>query len=207
MKTIGEYLTEGRRQKGLNINELAGITKIRASFLVDLENEKWQNLPEYPVVVGFVKSVAGVLDMNSAQAVALLRRDYPPKRVVAAPKAEIKREFRVSPQLAFFTGAGVVVVAIAAYLIFQYLSFVQAPMLVVEVPAEGQAVFERELTVSGSTSQGARVIVNTQPALVEADGGFFTTIEINESITRIEVVATSRAGKETRVVRTIKPEF
>ena len=75
------------------------------------------------------------------------------------------------------------------------------------MPTESQVVFENQLTVLGTTDPSSTVIVNAQPALVEEDGDFSTTIVINKDTTVVEVVATSRAGKETRVTRTIKPEL
>ena len=72
---------------------------------------------------------------------------------------------------------------------------------------DNQVVLTRELAVYGKTNASTTVIVNTQPALVADDGAFATTIEINEDTTKVEVVATSRAGKETRITRTIKPEL
>jgi len=207
MKTIGQYLRSSRKKKGISIGNLSDVTKIKESFLAALEKEKWQELPEFSVISGFVKSIAGELGASRDQASALLRRDYPPKMVVSQPKAEIRREFRISPQLTFFIGVGAVIVVIAVYLVAQYISFVRPPALVVAVPAENQVVLTRGLIVSGKTDPNTTVIVNTQPALVEEDGDFTTTIEINDNTNTVEVVATSRAGKETRVRRTIRPEF
>ena len=207
MKTIGKYIIRARKQKGLSIGELSGATKIRESFLVALEKEKWAQLPEFSVVTGFVKSVAGALDMSREQAVAVLRRDYPPRKLEESRRSELTPEFRISPQLAFFSGVTLVILVIVGYLVVQYISFVRPPSLSVEVPVDNQVVLTRELAVYGKTNASTTVIVNTQPALVADDGAFATTIEINEDTTKVEVVATSRAGKETRITRTIKPEL
>ncbi len=207
MKTIGQYLRDARKEKGLSVKELSDITKIRESFLRALEGERWQALPEFSVVSGFTKSVAGALELDRGQMVAVLRRDYPPKKTSVLPKPEMRKEFRVGPQLVFFLGVGTVVVGIIIYLATQYLSFIRPPSLIVDMPTESQVVFENQLTVLGTTDPSSTVIVNAQPALVEEDGDFSTTIVINKDTTVVEVVATSRAGKETRVTRTIKPEL
>lgn len=207
MKTIGQYLRNKRKEKGLTIRELSKITRIRENFLRAIEREEWGALPEFTVVAGFVRSVAGALEADRNQTAALLRRDYPPRKPVVQEKEMPINEFRVSPQHVFFAGVGIVVLAIAAYLIAQYMAFTRPPELSVDVPSEGQVVLERQLTVLGKTDPTATVIVNTQPALVAEDGSFSTTIVVNESTSLVEVVATSRAGKETRISRTIKPEF
>lgn len=193
----------------MSFEDLSAKTKIRREFLVAIEKEEWGKLPEFSVVSGFVKNMADAVEMNREQAVALLRRDYPPTENVksVSPRPEVPREFRLSPQLTFFLGVGAVIFTIALYLLFQYFSFMRPPTLTIYTPDEGEIVFERELSVTGKTDPNTTVIVNSQPALVDDDGIFATTIEITENSISIDVTAKSRAGKETRINRKIKPEL
>jgi len=208
MKTIGQYLHGARREKKLSIGDVSELTKIKKEFLVAIEKENWEALPEFPSVVGFVKSFAGAVNMESTQAVALLRRDYPPKKnVTVSPQLDIPREFRWSPRLTFLLGAGAIVIMIAGYLVAQYLAFVRPPKLVVNTPEENAVILGDEVVVSGITDPNTTVIVNTQPVLVNTDGNFTTTIKITQNSTQVEVTATSRAGKETKLLRTIRPEL
>lgn len=210
MKTIGQYLRESRKEKKLSFEDLTSKTKIRREFLMAVEKEDWEKLPEFSVVSGFVKNMADAVGLNREQAVALLRRDYPPKASKPAqvnPKPEVPREFRVGPQLTFILGVGAVIVAIVLYLVFQYMNFMRPPMLTVASPEENVVVLSDELQVSGKTDPNTTVIVNTQPALVDDGGNFTTIIEVTERMTNVEVRAISRAGKETRVTRTIRPEL
>ena len=212
MKTIGQYLRAARKAKKMSISELAEKTKIRRDFLVAIEKERWRALPEFTVVSGFVKNIADSVGMNKQQAVALLRRDYPPadkktQQTDTLPKKEIESEFRWSPRLTFFAGVGAIILAVAVYLIVQYITFVRPPNLMVSSPEENQVVLARELAVSGKTDPNTSVVVNTQPALVADTGEFHTRIDIDESVTTIEVRAVSRAGKETIITRTIRPEL
>lgn len=209
MKTIGLYLREQRKRKNLSFEDLSAKTKIRREFLVSVEKEEWDKLPEFSVVSGFVKNMADAVEMDRQQAVALLRRDYSLRNAKAEvnPRPEVPREFRLSPQLTFILGVGAVIGAIAFYLLFQYFSFTRPPALAIYTPEEEEIVFEQELSVTGKTDPGTTVIVNSQPALVQEDGLFATTIEITQNSTIIDVVAKSRAGKETRISRKIKPEL
>jgi cytoskeletal protein RodZ len=194
----------------MTLGDLSEKTKIRKEFLDAIEKEQWRALPEFSVVTGFVKSMADAVSLNRDQAVALLRRDYPPSEKntgLVTPKPDIPKEFRWSPRLTFLAGVGVIVLGIAGYLVLQYISFTRPPEVVVEAPQENEVVLTSELEVVGKTDPSTTVIVNTQPALVDENGEFHTIIEINESITKIEVKAVSRAGKETVVTRTIKPEI
>ena len=79
MKTIGIFLKEARVKKRFSQEKIANETKIKKEFIISIEKENWEALPEYPVVIGFVKKISKYLKLDERQAVAFLRRDYPPR--------------------------------------------------------------------------------------------------------------------------------
>lgn len=207
MKTIGKFLKDVRVEKKYSRARVAKITKIKASFIKAIEKESWEALPDFPVVLGFVKSIAGVLKTDEHRAVALLRRDYPPRVLPINPKPDVSSKFTWSPKFTFLVGLGLVLVAIFGYLTIQYFHFISPPKLTVESPKEGQVVREKDISVSGKVDPEATLKINNQPVLVEEDGAFEAEIEIFEGTEEIVVKAVSRSGKETVVRRKIKPEL
>jgi cytoskeletal protein RodZ len=197
MKSIGETLKEARTKKKLSVENLSTKTKIRREFLEAIENENWSKLPEFPVVIGFVKSIAGSLKLNSETVAALLKRDYPPRTIRINPKPDISRNFIWSPKLTFWLGIIIVSFAVLGYLITQYIGFKSPPKLSIDYPKDGQLVTERQIFVSGQTESDVTVKVNNQPALVDSDGNFSTKIEVSPETKEIIVVADSRSGKES----------
>lgn len=207
MKTIGEVLRNARQKKRYSRQRLEEVTKIKKEFIEALENENWQDLPEYPVVQGFVKNIAGVLKVNPRQPVALLRRDYPPKKLAVNPKPDLNEQFRFSPKITFFLGAGLVTLVIIAYLVFQYLNFIKPPQLQVTSPVENQLVQESDVAVVGKTDPEATIRVNNQPVLIQEDGSFSVMIPVSEETEAIIIEAVSRSGKETILHRKIRTDF
>jgi len=207
MRTVGKFLKETRVKKKHSRVALEKVTKIKREFIEAIEEENWEELPEFPVVAGFVKSIAGVLKIEQKQAVALLRRDYPPKKLAINPKPDVSDRFTWSPRLTFLAAVVIVSLGIFSYLGFQYINFVSPPHLLVEYPKDGQIVTEEILQVLGATDPEATVKVNNQPVLVSGDGRFSTEIEIIEGTGEVEVKATSRSGKETVVKRKIITEL
>lgn len=208
MKTIGELIRKKRKEKKLSRKSLEKKTKIKEEFIKAIEKEAWRKLPERAVVAGFVKNIAKTLDMDQKQATALFRRDYPPdKNLRVNPKPDVSSEFTWSPKWTFFVGVFVVVLIILGYLGFQYSNFIQPPKLTLEMPAETQVVTEKNLVVEGTTDPDASVLVNNQPVIVDESGNFRTQVEIYEGTEEIVVMATSRSGKETKVVRKINVEL
>jgi cytoskeletal protein RodZ len=207
MKTIGGAIKEARTRKKYSLSKLEEVTKIKKDFISALEKEDWGSLPEFPVLSGFVKSIAGALGAGEKSLLALLRRDYPPKALSINPKPDVGDKFVWSPKLTFAVGVGVIMVLVLGYLGIQYKKFISPPSLSVLEPKEEQIVKERRVKVTGKTDGDAIVKINNQPVLLDSEGNFEAEIEIFEGTDEIVVKAQSRAGKETVVRRKIIPEL
>jgi cytoskeletal protein RodZ len=207
MRTIGLALKEARERKRYSLGHLEELTKIKKVFLASLEKEEWTLLPEFPVVVGFVKNITKFLEMDERGAVALLRRDYPPKKLSINPKPDVSDKFTWSPKFTFLVGTGIIIALLLGYLGVQYIRFISPPPLRVTAPTENQIVKQTKLEVNGKTSSDATVKINNQPVLVSDEGEFSAEIGIFAGTKEIIVQAISRSGKETVVRHTIKPEL
>ncbi len=207
MKTIGNLLKDARVKKRFSLAKLEGETKIKKNFIKAVEDENWKALPDYPVVVGFVKNIANYLGVKERSAVALLRRDYPPQNLSINPKPDVSRQFVWSPKMTFIVGVAIVIALILGYLGFQYAGFISPPPLSLTQPQEGQVVGSGSVIVAGKTKPEATVKANNQPILVNEDGTFSAEVEIFKGTSEIVVEATSRSGKQTVLRRNIKPEL
>ena len=196
MRTVGEYLKEVRLEKRISLGDLERETKIKKAFLEAIERNAWDNLPDYPVVMGFVRNISLTLGQEPGRILALLRRDYPPKGLAVNPKPDVSKNFNWNPKLTFTVGIGIVIFVLLAYLVYQYISFVKPPTIEITSPLEGELVENRNLTVKGKTNPEATLKINNQPVLLEEDGQFTAEIEVSDITQGIEVVARSRAGKE-----------
>ena len=204
MKTIGQILGNARTNKRYSYQKLEEITKIKSSFIVAIENEEWQILPGFATVLGFVKSISSALDVDEKMAVAVLKRDYPPKKISINPNPDISSKPSWNPKLTFMLGVGLVVLIILGYLTFQYVKFISPPGIEVVSPIEGQAVDGNFVLVFGSTETDVKITVDNQPVLVDKGGKFSTNIEISPNTTKIIIRAISRSGKETVIERKIE---
>ncbi len=207
MNTIGKILKKERRTKKISYGDLSKETKIKVEFIKAVENERWGELSDYPVVAGYVKSIANAIRLDEKKAIATLRRDYPPQSASITPKPDVERKFRWSPKLTFAIGIFFSLVAIVSYLAYQYNNFVTPPLLEINRPQEEEVIRESFVVVSGKTDPSAIIKVNNQPTLVEENGLFSTEIEIFEGTGEIVIKSISRNGKETVVVKKIKPEL
>lgn len=200
-------MKEERIKKKLTLKQLASETKIKKGFLSSIEKGIWDDLPEYPTTLGFVKTIAKSLSLPEDNAVALLRRDYPigKNESLLHPKPDIKLKLSLSPKIAAAFFSTILILGLIAYLTYQYILYVSPPKLFINIPLEDQEIVVGDVEISGRTEPDVTLSVNKQRILVNEDGEFLGKIEISENTKDIVFVARSRYGKETVVVRRIVP--
>jgi cytoskeletal protein RodZ len=204
LKTIGQIIEEARKAKYYNYQKLEEITKIKSSFIEALEKENWQKLPAFPTVLGFVKSISGALDIDDKVSTAVLRRDYPPKKLAINPKPDISSKSKWNPKFTFIIGISLVVFSVLVYLGFQYKNFISPPKINLESPKDGQIVAGNSVLVFGATDPDAKITVNNQPVLVDDDGNFSVNIEVSSDTKEVVITSESRSGKTATVSRKIE---
>lgn len=206
MKKIGEILKNARRQKGYSHKDLENITKIKVDFIQNIEEETWRELPSFPTVLGFIKSISGALMLDEKMTVAVFKRDYSLDKPDVNPKKEIPSKPGWNPRTTFFLGIGLVILIILSYLGFQYFSFISPPKVIIESPTDGQIVNGKTVKVFGSTQVDVKISVDNQPVLVDKDGKFSLDIGVSKDTQQIIVTAESRNGKITTISRKIQTE-
>jgi len=207
MKTIGEHLKEKRISKRYSYKKVEKGTRIKEEFIKSLEEEEWEELPDYPVVLGFVKSLAAFLELDPEREAAILRRDYPPKSLPVNPKPDVVKRFSWSPRLTFIVGVAISLAVIFSYLGYQYISFIRPPLLEVISPEDGMRMSEMIVKVEGRTDNDATVVINNQPIIVNDGGEFMIDLAITKDTKEIVVVAKSRSGKESTIRRKIETDY
>jgi transcriptional regulator with XRE-family HTH domain len=82
---VGARLREVRRQRGIDLAEVAAATNIQLRFLKAIEGEEWERLPGEFYARSFVRTYAAHLDLEPARVLEELRRvpgsGPPPDRV------------------------------------------------------------------------------------------------------------------------------
>lgn len=208
MQTVGNLIKEARFRKGYSRQKLGELTHIKTSFINAIETANWEELPDFNIVLGFVKVITHFLNINELQAVSVFRREYPTSllgsaKTVNLPSKGIGKRFVWGPRFTFLAGVLIVILVVLSYLGFQYGKFSAPPTLLITEPKEGQIISRNTLQVNGKTDSDVTITVNNQPVIVNSDGSFSDQIDVNKNMTEIKIVAKSRGGKETVVTRKI----
>ncbi len=79
----------------------------------------------------------------------------------------------------------------------------QPPALDVDSPTDHQQISGTSVQVGGSTSGGAKLTINDRFVIVNCDGKFTTSVNLNSGDNSLVLIATDRAGNQTRKELTV----
>lgn len=208
MKSVGTILKETRERKRLTLSEVEKGTRIRLKFLDAIEHDDYAKIPSSAYAKGFVKNYSEFLGLDSATILAFFRRQTQDvTRASLLPKKTIEdREnslFQLTPGKFISILFGGLFLLFLSYFVIQYANLQRAPSLSLDKPKQDQIVEEKKVEVIGKTNADATVTVNGVSVLVRGDGRFYDQVALEAGVNTITVVATSRFGKATTVVRKI----
>jgi cytoskeleton protein RodZ len=116
---LGAVLRNEREKKGLTLDQVGSITKLRVKVVEALENEAWGDLPPAVFVRGFIRTYAKVLDLDGTELLRLHERVAPlpvvPGKPVEVQHRSHKGRFLVALILVLILGS-------VAYLLVEHLS-------------------------------------------------------------------------------------
>ncbi|MDR3514076.1 MAG: helix-turn-helix transcriptional regulator [Caulobacteraceae bacterium] len=157
--SLGQILRAMRLYRGLDLDDLSQVTRIRVNYLAAIEHMRVDQLPSRPFALGYVRTYAQALGLDGDLAAARFKVEAPDGAEPLRAPLGVRRE--TDPRLKLLGGAGVLVtVAIFAWNIAQHLPghHVLAPKTVerragAEVAAS--AARPRVASVAGPLTLGA----------------------------------------------------
>lgn len=208
MRTVGEILSEKRKDLGLKLEDIEKVTKIRLKYLEAIEKNNFFQIAESTIAKGFIRNYAIVLGLSPENILAVFRRDFRENekgqiipRGMVEPLGE--RKFYWTPKATFILVIFLLIGSFAFFFIKQYLRFSSPPPLEVTSPKEGQ-VFKERLEVSGKTDKDASVKIDGTLISISDDGRFKEEIILPRGDNVVTIEAVNRQGKKTVINRKIK---
>lgn len=208
MKTVGAILQDARLAKKLSLEQAETATKIRLKFLTAIEADDYTPLPSLSYAKGFVKNYSEYLGLDSDMVLAFFRRQTAEvTRSSLLPKGVSeplnKSTFQLTPAKFLAVILGGLLIIFLGYFGLQYRKLNQAPSVTVDAPKNQMVVKERRVDVLGKTHPDATITINGINVLVRSDGKFFDQVSLEPGVNKITIVATSRYGQSTTVVREV----
>jgi hypothetical protein len=116
---LGPALAAARRSRGLRIEDITRITRVRGPYIAAIEAFDLEALPSRPFVIGFVRAYGRALGLDEEGVVARFRAEAPdPEACLQAP-VTIDPHKSWAPRLVAIT-AGVVVVCVVGWNVWRH---------------------------------------------------------------------------------------
>src|SRR3989338_4419803 len=136
---IGAALKAAREARGLSLQQVAEVTRIRQSYVEALEAMRLEALPSRPFTIGYVRAYAALLGMDVDAAVARFKADAPDESAELREPVGVRRE-RDPRRALIFAGGVLVVGAILLWNVAQRAIAKDAPPPQIAPPAASTQV-------------------------------------------------------------------
>lgn len=208
MRTVGQILKEAREAKQYTLEDIEKNTKIRKELLHALEADQYDKLPPATFVQGFIKNYGKFLGLDTPKLLAIFRRGFeaskhPPVVLESFSHPIQEKKFRVTPAQAVGAVLGAIILSFFVYLWVEYRQFAGAPNLTLLSPQDQQTVDIPTVDVRGKTDPEDVVSINDQTIGIDQNGNFEEEVKLSSSTNTITVVATSKFGQSTKIVRMV----
>jgi cytoskeletal protein RodZ len=210
MRTVGEILSEKRKELKLSLEDIEKETKIRRKYLEAIEDNNFSLIQESTTVKGFIRNYALSLGLSAENVLAVFRRDFRENdKGQVIPRGMVEslgeKTFYWTPKMTFVFFVSVLVLGFAYFFVRQYVGFSSAPELEIFSPVEGQVINEK-VEVNGKTHPEASVKIDGTLISISEDGTFKEEIILPRGENFLTIEAANRQGKKRTVNIKIKVE-
>lgn len=211
--TLGERLKNCRQQAGVSLDEISRATKVSVKYLQSIEKGDFSSLPGDVYAKNFLRAYANFLGLNCSEFLSLYKTEN--KIYSKVNKSSSNNDFKkpveriskfnlvVTPKIVRGIIVGILALACLVYIGVKIKAIMTPPLLLIESPADNLATEQNFIEIIGKIDPGTTLEINGQQVLADQQGNFSEVIDLQTGINMIEIVATKRHGKQTKVYRQI----
>lgn len=205
-KTVGEILSETRREQNLSLEEVADVTRLRLTHITALEAGDYENLPGGVYSEKILETYANFLNLDLTGLKKIFEKENLTSRRIKKATFLQKissKNFIVTPRLIEISVAAVFVILLLTYLSFEINNIFSPPNLSLLSPENNLTTEAPTITVSGYTEKEVNVKINDQAIQTDAAGNFNETISLKTGLNVIKVSAAKKRSRENIIYRQV----
>ncbi|MGI8998293.1 MAG: RodZ domain-containing protein [Candidatus Limnocylindria bacterium] len=200
---LGEVLRTAREARSVDLARVERDTKIRERYLSALERGEYRELTGAVYTKGFLRNYGSYLGLDPEYLIDLYRLEssasaverpsaHAPPRPMSVRR---RRTFVVTPGAVVAAILTILVGALVAWIVFEFINFARTPELQILQPVGDVSEHPEEtITIRGMTVANATITVTGLPenpsATADAEGRFEITLELLPGSNEIHLVAT-----------------
>ncbi len=204
--TLGEHLKKAREEAGLPLKKFAYISKIQQKYLEQIEEGRYEKLPAFVYIQGFLKKYSEILNLPTDELIEEYKKETQTSRQIQ-PETELSLlklpKVIITPKKITWAIIIFIVIVVIGYLIYQLDSLIVPPALSLTYPSEDISTSSSSIEISGTTDYTAKLTINGQQIFVEKDGKFHQEINLSQGVNTLKIEAENRFGKKSEIIRQI----
>ncbi len=204
---IGLLLKNKREGLDLDLKKVSRKLNISKDYLIMIENNRLDLLPEGVYGKKFFKKYAHFLEIdkqyiNEALEEMSLNKKHDP----FSTKKTNKKDFLIFPRIARNIILIIIVLACFLYLSLYAKRIFSAPEITIFYPENNLSITEKNITVSGNVKDEAEIKINNELILTDENGNFQKEINLKSGANNITISAQKKYSKEMLINRYILVE-
>jgi len=201
---LGRRLKDARETKDISKYAVARNLHLTVSDIADIENglpEAWQGIYQ----IGYIKAYAELVEQK------LPSFDTEPSlassEILSPLVKPVSGKSVILSQFASKAAIFVLIFSIVSYVGLQVVVLTSPPRLLVNEPNDGLVTNDTSIKLQGKTDENTDVSINGVSILTEPDGSFSVVVPLKRGVNDIDVTATNRLTKQSKVSRTIITDY
>lgn len=205
--TLGNLLKNTRLKYKLKMHHIEKYTNIRRSYLIAIENNQWEQLPNLTYAKNYVLTYAKFLELDIHKITN--RFDIESQFVQNHNKTitnlanNTPSKFILTPKTTTISLVLLIFFIIGLYTYFQINAFVQTPKLDISKPSDYTQVTVNKVDISGNTDPDNIIYINNQLLTTDKNGNFSTPVQLKNGYNIIKVTAENKIGRTTTATKII----
>jgi cytoskeletal protein RodZ len=210
LKTLGERLREIRTEAHIDLTNASRSTGIQKSYLVALEEGRYDRLPGEMYARNFIKKYAEFLELNPVSVFRMYDKERQvvqssarPASAPLLPQRLASHHLIMTPKIVRWLAIAVVIMACFVYLGYIIYKSVSPPTLIVDAPADNLITTHSEIDVAGKVEPESQLQINGREIVSDQNGVFRDTITLQSGVNIITIEAVKKRSKPTIVYRKV----
>jgi cytoskeleton protein RodZ len=170
---IGVNLRQAREARGVSIEDVSGVLKIRVDHLKSLENDDFEALPAGVYAIGFIRTYATYLELNAGELINRYKAIVTPPNAEETPYDPQAESEQISIAVKFAIGAVVIFAVYILWLIAGGASGPEPSAKTVSAPVESSTPQSANQSANSASTKSAdssqaKAKVATKPTVAKA---------------------------------------
>jgi len=207
--SFGDFLRKHREEKGITLEKLESLTKIKKSILDDLENERFEKLPPKIYIRGIISKYCQYVELDGQEVLNNFDKYFYENRsdkfnigkvtnIDDALKKLKSKNFDFNKILMLILG-----ILIIVFVVRQASLMLLPPSVEMINPKEETSYTNTTINIQGRVLRTKFLTINGQPILFDKYGYFEYMMILDPGVNEIHIAAKNQLNKVSNIIRKI----